>query len=36
LNATIHKIDEHVAIEDLERLTDIYVDLLHRLLSADT
>ena len=36
VNATIHKIDEHVVIEDLELLTDIYVDLLHRLLSANT
>jgi succinyl-diaminopimelate desuccinylase len=35
VNATIHKIDEHVVIEDLELLTDIYVDLLHRLLSAN-
>lgn len=36
VNATIHKIDEHVVIEDLERLADIYVDLLRRLLSSDT
>lgn len=36
VNATIHKIDEHVVIEDLELLADIYLDLLHRLLSTDT
>ncbi len=35
VNATIHKIDEQVVIEDLELLTDIYVELLHRLLSAN-
>ena len=36
VNATIHKIDEHVVIEDLEQLANIYVELLRRLLSADT
>lgn len=29
---TIHKVDEHVAIEDLQVLADIYVNLLERLL----
>ncbi|MDD3518376.1 MAG: succinyl-diaminopimelate desuccinylase [Chromatiales bacterium] len=32
LNATIHQIDEHVAVEDLDRLTDIYGRMLGRLL----
>jgi succinyl-diaminopimelate desuccinylase len=32
LNATIHQIDEHVAVEDLDRLTDIYGRMLVRLL----
>ncbi len=29
---TIHKVDEHVAIEDLQVLVDIYENLLERLL----
>lgn len=29
---TIHKVNEHVAIEDLQVLADIYVNLLERLL----
>lgn len=33
VNATIHKIDECVKIEDLDTLTDIYQDILQRLLS---
>lgn len=30
-NATIHKIDEHVAVADLEPLKNIYLDVLHNL-----
>ena len=33
LNATIHQVDEHVAIADLERLSAIYEQVLIRLLS---
>jgi len=32
INASIHKIDEHVAVADLERLSAIYRELLERLL----
>lgn len=32
-NATIHKIDERVAIDDLEKLTDVYQRLLEKLLT---
>ncbi|MDH4229739.1 MAG: succinyl-diaminopimelate desuccinylase [Nitrospirota bacterium] len=32
LNTTIHKVDECVAVADLERLTEIYVGVLERLL----
>jgi succinyl-diaminopimelate desuccinylase len=35
INKTIHKIDEHVTIADLEKLTEIYEDLLQRLLYAN-
>ena len=31
-HATIHKVDEHVSIHDLQVLTDIYFNLLKRLL----
>lgn len=34
LNATIHQVDEHVAVADLERLADIYEGVLERLLAA--
>ncbi len=34
LNATMHKLDEAVAVEDLHLLTDIYADVLRRALSA--
>jgi succinyl-diaminopimelate desuccinylase len=34
VNATIHKIDECVAIADLHRLTDAYAQILRRLLGA--
>lgn len=34
-NATIHQVDEHVAIEDLESLVDIYVGILERLLQPN-
>ncbi|HZX81520.1 MAG TPA: succinyl-diaminopimelate desuccinylase [Lysobacter sp.] len=33
VNATIHKVDEHVAVDDLERLPDLYVELMRRLLA---
>jgi succinyl-diaminopimelate desuccinylase len=32
LNASIHKIDEHIRIADLEPLKDLYLALLRRLL----
>ena len=32
VNASIHKIDEHVAVADLERLPDLYLALIERLL----
>ncbi len=32
INESIHKIDEHIAIEDIERLSDIYYGTLKRLL----
>lgn len=34
LNATMHKLDEAVALEDLEALTDIYTDILKRALKG--
>jgi len=33
VNATIHKIDEHVAVSDIEPLKDIYRGTLERLLA---
>ena len=33
LNASIHKVDEHVAVADLEALPDLYLALLERLLA---
>ncbi|AXK71592.1 succinyl-diaminopimelate desuccinylase [Lysobacter sp. TY2-98] len=32
VNATIHKVDEHVSVADLERLPDLYFELMRRLL----
>ncbi|WP_262692067.1 succinyl-diaminopimelate desuccinylase [Kordiimonas aestuarii] len=32
VGATMHKVDEHVAIADIQALTDIYEDVLHRLI----
>lgn len=32
VNASIHKVDEHVAVDELERLPDLYLALLKRLL----
>ena len=32
VNKTIHKVNEHVRVTDLEKLTDIYQDLLARLI----
>ena len=34
VNATIHKVDENVSVDDLNRLTDIYQGLLSRLLAG--
>ena len=34
INESIHKINEHVAIEDIERLSDIYYGTLKRLLTS--
>lgn len=33
VNASIHKVDEHVAVADLERLPDLYFELMRRLLA---
>jgi succinyl-diaminopimelate desuccinylase len=33
VNASIHKVDEHVSVADLERLPDLYFDLIERLLT---
>ena len=33
INASIHKIDEHVAVADLEPLTEIYRKTMERLLT---
>jgi succinyl-diaminopimelate desuccinylase len=33
LNATAHQVNEHVAIADIEQLTNIYTSILHKLLS---
>jgi succinyl-diaminopimelate desuccinylase len=32
VNASIHKVDEHVSVADLERLPDVYLKLIERLL----
>jgi len=32
VNASIHKVDEHVSIADLEALPSVYFDLARRLL----
>lgn len=32
VGATMHKVDEHVAVSDIETLTDIYEDIINRLL----
>ena len=34
VNASIHKVDEHVSIADLERLPDLYMTLIERLMLA--
>ena len=34
INASIHQIDEHVSVDDITRLTDIYRGVLERLLIA--
>jgi succinyl-diaminopimelate desuccinylase len=34
VNASIHKIDEHVAVDDIEPLKDIYKGVLERLAGA--
>ena len=33
VNASIHKVDEHVRVADLERLPDLYLALMARLLA---
>jgi len=33
VNASIHKVDEHVSIADLEALPGLYLDLMRRLLA---
>ena len=35
VNKTIHQVNEHVRVSDLEKLTDIYQDLLKRMLNRD-
>ena len=35
VNRTIHKIDEHAAVADIERLTDIYTDILNAFFPAN-
>ena len=32
VNASIHKVNEHVRVDDVDRLTDIYLDIIERLL----
>jgi succinyl-diaminopimelate desuccinylase len=32
INASIHKIDEHVRVDDLEPLKDLYLGIMRRLL----
>ena len=32
INASIHKIDEHVRVDDLEPLKDLYLGVMRRLL----
>ncbi|GAB4171982.1 MAG: succinyl-diaminopimelate desuccinylase [Wenzhouxiangellaceae bacterium] len=36
VNRSIHRIDEHVAVEDLQRLPGIYLGVIGRLLGTDT
>jgi succinyl-diaminopimelate desuccinylase len=36
INATIHKIDEHVAVDDVPRLKNIYRHTMERLLASET
>ena len=33
INASIHKVDEHVSIVDLERLPELYLALISRMMS---
>jgi len=33
INSTIHKIDEHVSVDDLDRLSEIYYEILVELLA---
>ena len=35
VNATIHSVDEHVRVDDLIALTDIYLGILEKLLNRD-
>ncbi|MEM7611740.1 MAG: succinyl-diaminopimelate desuccinylase [Pseudomonadota bacterium] len=34
VNASIHKIDEHVRVDDIDKLTDIYLEIMRALLPA--
>ena len=34
-NATIHKVDEHVSVKDLDTLSSVYEDILRRLLTDE-
>jgi succinyl-diaminopimelate desuccinylase len=34
VNATIHQIDEHIALEDIPRLTALYHNIIVRLLAT--
>jgi succinyl-diaminopimelate desuccinylase len=34
VNASIHKVDEHVSVADLERLPELYLALIERLMLA--
>ena len=36
ISSTMHKVDEHVAVEDIVALSDIYEDLISRYFAAST
>ncbi len=35
VNASIHKVDEHVSVSDLDKLSEMYLNILRNLLAAD-